>query len=156
MAFFSSIISWIYYKIRCLYLHIFCLVCSWIHLRFLKSISNCNNFLSFKGITHAYLLKISIAHNKKWIPLLDFLINCISSRLAPQILSIKDDYTFIFFNFLIIGLYTSSANSLFEIFWFLIPLPANVFARAAEVFFVKKMYKSFKQVRVDIHLISNF
>ena len=30
-------------------------------------------FLSFKGITHAYLLKISITQNKKQIPLLNVL-----------------------------------------------------------------------------------
>ena len=46
-------------------------------------------FLSFKGIAHAYLLKISIAHNKKWTPLLNLLINYISARSAPQILSWK-------------------------------------------------------------------
>ena len=53
-------------------------------------------FLSFKGITHAYLLKISITQNKKRIPLLNVLNYC---RSAPQILSINDKYTFLFFKF---------------------------------------------------------
>ena len=76
-------------------------------------------FLLFKGIiTHTYLLKISIARNKKRIPLLNLLINCISARSAPQILSIKGDHTFLYLNFLILGLGNSSANSLFEIFSF--------------------------------------
>ena len=46
------------------------------------------------------------------IAFLNLLINCISS----QILSIKGDCTFLFLNFLIIGLCNSSANSLLEIF----------------------------------------
>ena len=33
-------------------------------------------------------------HNKERIPLLNLLINCISARSAPQLLSIKDEYTF--------------------------------------------------------------
>ena len=54
--------------------------------------------------------------NKKRNPLLNLLINCISARSAPQILSIKDECNFLFLNFLIIGLCSSSANSLFDIF----------------------------------------
>ena len=85
---------------------------------------------------------MSITHNKKRIPLLNLLINCIFARSAPQMLPIKGECTFHFLNFLIIGLCNSSANSLFEIFSFLIPLPANLFhvvkvfphARVAEVF----------------------
>ena len=56
-------------------------------------------FLSFKGITHTYLLKISITRNKNLIPLLNFLINCISAKSAPQILSLNDEYSFLFFKF---------------------------------------------------------
>ena len=57
------------------------------------------SFLSFKGITHAYLLKMSITHNKKTIPLLNLLINYISARSALQILFLKGDCTFLeFFN----------------------------------------------------------
>ena len=63
-----------------------------------------------------YLLKISITHNQKQTSLLDLFIYCISVRLAPKILSIKGECTFLFLNFLIIGLCNSSANSLFEIF----------------------------------------
>ena len=65
--------------------------------------------------------------------LLNLLVNCISARSVPQILSIKDECAFSFLNFLITGLCNSSANSLFEIFSFLIPIPANLFARVAEV-----------------------
>ena len=32
---------------------------------------------------------MSVAYNKKQIPLLDELINCIAARSAPQMLSIK-------------------------------------------------------------------
>ena len=42
------------------------------------------SFLSFKGITHAYLLKILRTHHKKRIPLLNLLIICIFSRSEPQ------------------------------------------------------------------------
>ena len=52
-------------------------------------------FLFFKGTTQAYLLKITIKHNKKHIPLTNLLNNCISVRLAPKILSIKDECTFV-------------------------------------------------------------
>ena len=44
----------------------------------------------FKGTTYAYLLKILITHNKRQIPLLYVLFNCLSARSAHQILSIKD------------------------------------------------------------------
>ena len=56
---------------------------------------------------------MSITHNKKRIPLLNLLINYISARAAPQILSIKGECTFLFLNFLMIGLRNSSVNSLF-------------------------------------------
>ena len=58
---------------------------------------------------------MSITHNKKQIPLLNFLINCISARSAPQILPVKDECTFILLNFLKIGLCNFSANSLLDI-----------------------------------------
>ena len=72
-------------------------------------------FLSFKGITHAYLLKMSITHNKKRIPLLSLINTCIMARSALQILSLKEEYTFCFLNFLIIALCKSSANYWFKI-----------------------------------------
>ena len=55
-------------------------------------------------------------------PLLNLLINWISAKSKPQILSIKGDFTFHLLNFLIIGLCNSSANSLLEIFSFLTSL----------------------------------
>ena len=78
---------------------------------------------------------------------LNLLINCISARSAPQLLSIKDECTFLFLKFLIIGLCNSSANSLFEIFSFL-TVPAEVF--------YQKICRTFKQFHVDIHHILEF
>ena len=77
--------------------------------------------------THVYLKKISLTHIKKKIPLLNLLFNSMLIRSAPQILSIKDEYTFRFLQFLIIGLCNSSANSLFEIFSFPKPLSQVIF-----------------------------
>ena len=50
-------------------------------------------FLSFKEIIHAYLLKRSMTHDKNLTPLLNFHINCISERSAPQLLSINEELT---------------------------------------------------------------
>ena len=66
--------------------------------------------LSFKGVAQAYLLKISIIHNKNLNPLLNLLDNCISAKSTPQILSLNEEYTFLFLNLLIIALWSSSAN----------------------------------------------
>ena len=55
-----------------------------------------------------------MVHNKTRNPLLNLLINCISTRSAPQTLSLKNVYTFRFSNFLTIGLCNSSANCLFD------------------------------------------
>ena len=87
---------------------------------------------------------MSITHSIKQILLLDLLINCISTRSAPQILSIKGGFTFPFSNFLIIDLCNSSVYSLFEIFLFLITLLPNLFACVAE------------QSPFDIHHILDF
>ena len=46
-----------------------------------------------------------------------------SAASPPQILSIKAECTFLYSNFPIIGLCNSSANCLFEIFSFSVPLP---------------------------------
>ena len=83
--------------------------------------------MSFKVITHAYLLKISITHNKKQIPLLNLLITCISARSAPQILPWNDECTWRPLNLLIIGSSNSSANSSF---WLIADL--NVLPLAAD------------------------
>ena len=48
-------------------------------------------FLSFIGITQAYLLNKSIAHNKYLILLLYLLSDCISAQSTPQILSLNDE-----------------------------------------------------------------
>ena len=52
--------------------------------------------LSFKGTNRAYFPKMSITHNKNLNPLLNLLINCISAKSAPQILSLNVEYTFFF------------------------------------------------------------
>ena len=70
---------------------------------------------------------MSITHNENLNPLVNLLINCISAKSAPQILSIKGECTFLLLNFLIICLCNSSANSSLEIFSFLIPLPEDFF-----------------------------
>ena len=62
----------------------------------LKCINNSYTFLSFKEITHAYLLKVSITHNKNLNLLLKFLINCISVKSASQILSLNKEQTLLF------------------------------------------------------------
>ena len=53
------------------------------------------------------------------------LMNCISARSAPQILSLKDEYAFLFSNFLIIGLCNFSTNCWFYLISSLIPLPVT-------------------------------
>ena len=89
-------------------------------------------------MTHAYLLKISITHNKKRIHLLNLLISCISARSVPQTLSIKAECTFLFSNLQIIGSCNSSANSLLDTLSFLI---AELFECVAspEVFLSKNL-----------------
>ena len=106
---------------------------------------------------------MSITLNKNLNPSSNLLINYISARSAPQILSIKDECTFPFSNFLIIGLCNSSANSLFEIFSFLIALPQADLSRVAklsdherEADFLSKIYKPLKKDPFDIHHISDF
>ena len=49
-------------------------------------------------------------YNKKRNSSLNLLVNGISARSAPEILSLKDDYTFFISGFVIIGLCNSSAN----------------------------------------------
>ena len=79
-----------------------------------RKYSNCNSLS--KDTTLTYLLSISITHNKtQKIPLLNLLINCISTRSRTQILSIQDECTFRFINSLIIILCDYSANSWSEI-----------------------------------------
>ena len=71
-------------------------------------------------------MKIPVTHNKNLNPLLNLLTNCISARSAPQILSIKDNCTFRFLNFLIIGWCNSSVNSLLDIIPFLTVSPGVI------------------------------
>ena len=57
-----------------------------------------------------------IYYKYKHVPLLNSLINCILTRLMPQISSKKDECTSRFSNFLIIDLCISLANSKYKIF----------------------------------------
>ena len=87
-------------------------------------------------------------YNKNLNILSNLLINCILLRSASKILSTKVEYTFLFLKILIIGLYSSSADFLFEIFLFLVA--------PRQVSFIKKIYKQLKQEPFDIHHIYNF
>ena len=90
---------------------------------------------------------MSTTHNENLNPLLSLLINCISARSAPQMLSIKAECTFLLLSFLIIGLCSSSANSLLEIFSFL-TVPCGLF--------LLKIYKPLKQIHIDVHHLLDF
>ena len=125
-------------------------------------------FLSFKEIAHALLRKISITHNKIRNPLFNLLINNrISARSAPQITTKKGEYTFLLLNFQIIGLRSSSANYLSEIYSFLL---ADLFCVACVAkfsdrasvaallgsFLLKKFINDLNLVHIDILNILNF
>ena len=112
-------ITLIYCEIHSVYSPMFCLIYAQTHLIFLE------NPMSFKRTTHSYLLQMSIIRNKKRNPLLSLLINCIPAKSILQTLSLKDEYTFRFSNFLIIGSCNSSPNSWFHIISFLTPLPED-------------------------------
>ena len=80
-------------------------------LFFLKSISHCNTFFCLpKKTSHVYLLKMLMTIIKNEFLYYILLINCISGRSAPQVLSVKDVSTFCFSSFLIINLCNSAAN----------------------------------------------
>ena len=67
---------------------------------------------------------MSTKHNKRRVTSLNLLMNCMLVTSAPQILPGKDECTFHFSNFLIIGLCNPSANSWFDIFSiFILPPP---------------------------------
>ena len=101
------------------------------------------------------MLLISITHNENLNPLLNLLINCISTRSEPQILSIQAGYTILLLNFLIFGLCNSPANSLIEIILFLI---ADLFESVVALpeFFYQNIYRTLRQVHVNIHHIFDF
>ena len=131
----------------------------------MKSISECNtlfifqrknpiifsNFFSFDSKFINYLLKGSITHNKKQIPLFNSLVNYISARSAYKTFSVKDKCIFRFSNFVIKCLFSSLGNSWFYIFLFLIPLPEVL----ALEDFLSKSYKPLKHI-FDIHHILEF
>ena len=76
-----------------------------------KSVSHCNTFFCLsKETSHVYFLKTLMTIIKNEFLYHILLINCISGRSAPQVLSVKDVYTFCFSSFLIIDLCNSAAN----------------------------------------------
>ena len=76
---------------------------------------------------------------EKGIPLLNVLINCISARSAPQIMSTKDKYTFRFLNLLITDLCNSSADSSLDLISFLIA-PLETDLSTSEVDFLSQHF----------------
>ena len=78
----------------------------------------------------------------------------ISTRLAPEIFSLKDQHTFRFPNFLIIGLRNSSANCCFGIISLLTAQPEVISPETS----LSKTKKDIpiKRVDVDIHRILKF
>ena len=60
-----------------------------------------------------------MAHNKNQNLLLYLRINCISARSAPELLSLKNEYTLRFLNFVILGLCNTPANCWSDKFSFL-------------------------------------
>ena len=70
---------------------------------FWQTLVNVISLLYFKRTARTYLLKKWMTHNENPNPLLNWHINCISTRSAPQILSLKYEYTFCYSNFIIIG-----------------------------------------------------
>ena len=77
---------------------------AWFFHNFSKCSSNRNIFLSFKAITHAYLLKTSMMHNKKMNSFVFLIINYTSAKWATHISFINNWYILPFLNFLIICL----------------------------------------------------
>ena len=65
-------------------------------------------------------------------------------------MSVKGECTFLSLSFLITGLFNSSANSLFEIFLFLLLVPGSIFPRVAE-FFYYKICKPLIQIPINIY-----
>ena len=70
---------------------------------FNKLIKNCLSFLSFKDLTHAYLVKTSKTYNKYLTYLLLEDNNLISTKSAAQILSLSLAWAFLLFNSLVTG-----------------------------------------------------
>ena len=66
--------------------------------------------LSFNGINHQYLEKMSMTARRYLTPRLNLEKACISTKSAAHILSIPPTKTLRFLTFLLIGLCNSSAN----------------------------------------------
>ena len=73
------------------------------------------HFLSFRGLTHAYLVKTSMTHNKHLTFLLLEDSDPISAKCTAQILPLNLAYIFLLLNFLNTGLYNSSTRFSFTL-----------------------------------------
>ena len=78
--------------------------------KLLKCISYCNICFVLQQNNPLIFDEISITHSKNLTPLLYLLINYMSARLAPQMLSRKDEHVLCLLNFLVMGLRNSLAN----------------------------------------------
>ena len=107
----------------------FAVVTMWFFYIFWNALVIVSPFWCFNGITHAYLLCTSIAHNKKRILLLCLLINCISAKSALKMLSIKDKHTLRCWNFLVITLCSSEAYFWFNVYLLFNPFPLDFIIR---------------------------
>ena len=67
------------------------------------------------GLTHMYLVKRSLTHNKYLTILFLEDNDSISAKYAAQILSLNLAQTFLHLNFLVTGLYSSSASYSFTL-----------------------------------------
>ena len=67
-------------------------------------------FFVFQQNHPCVFAEISIIHSKNLTTLFYLLINCMSARLAPQMLARKDIYILHLLNFLVMGLYNPLAN----------------------------------------------
>lgn len=77
-------------------------------------------------------------------PLSYLLINYMSARPTPQILSRKDEYTLHFINFIVMDLYNSLANC-----WSLEIIPLSVWI-VVSLDFLSKICRPLRQVLVDV------
>ena len=79
-----------------------------------------------------------MAHNKYLIPLSYLLINCISAKSTPQMLSLTEEETLLYLNILIIGLWSSFASCQFGID-FIAELFGSVVTPVPLDFFIKRL-----------------
>ena len=120
----ATTISLIYFEIHYLHLPIFYLICVLTHLKFIEK-------ASFKGKTWHIYCKYQWHITKMEILYYTYLlIKCLLDQSnICQILSVRDEYTFHFSNFLIIGLCSSLATCWFGIILLCNSTPRRLFIK---------------------------